>query len=127
MAIKWYNIVMVLFRNIAVFILAVIIATAGIPVRSVLVQPVKVECQDMAMKDCPDCPKKASQQEQHKDKCPGDIGCAACCASGGMNLATSVESPYLPVTETAAFVGFTNEAIIHSHNQTPEHPPKTLS
>jgi len=115
---------MIKLRNILTVLLAVAIATAGIPVQAGQGCCVGAKTQ-MMMKDCKDCLSKTGHQKNKS--CDGD--CVLGCSSlNSMNVfpATS-EIAVLFFTRTS-MIPFARDSALTSHfPQTQERPPKYLS
>lgn len=119
-------------RRIAIVLLSICIVAAGSPIQAVQHCPMasKMQAQQMAagMKDCPDCAEKSGNQEQHKNKCCGDVGCAVNCSSiMGMNMPTEVNTVLMPVTQSADAFHPSNDVVTSFFTQSQERPPKHLA
>jgi len=113
-------------RNILVAVLAVVVATAGVPVFAKTTCPMASETQQ-TIKDCPNCVEKSSNQAQH-NKCCGMVDCAISCSSSvSMNISTNMTAAFLPVIHAVDTVRPSDDAVISLSTKTQERPPKHLA
>jgi len=116
-----------IYKHILSIIVSVAIAAAGLPVYAGTGCSMNTGVYHM-MKDCPDCVEKSENQEQHKNKCCGDIGCAVNCSSAiSLNMPIGMNAVLMSVTLSAHTLHPANDAVMSFSLQTQERPPKHLS
>ncbi len=121
-------------KHIAMLMLSLSIAVAGLPAQAQQQCPMvaKMQMQQMDMKDMKDCKGciKATKQEQKKNGCCDDSGCnAKCSAMSGsitMNLPT-VKVEFAAISSQAPPLYSADATVASAHLNSQERPPKYLS
>ncbi len=122
------------FKHIAMLMLSLSIALAGLPAQAQQQCPMaaKMQMQQMDMKDMKDCKgcAKTTKQEQKKNGCCDDGMCNAKCSamSGGitMNLPT-VKAEFAAIGSQTFLLYSADATVASAHLNSQERPPKSLS
>ncbi len=118
---------MVKLKTILTVILTIAVAATGLPAYAGSGCAMKAGIHHM-MKDCPDCAGNSGNQEQHKNKCCGDVGCVVNCSSAmSANMPAGVNTTLIPVIHPAHTLHPSGDAVMSFSLQTQERPPKHLS
>lgn len=116
---------MMRLKAIIALIISLAVATAGLSAYADSYCTIKVGVNHM-IKDCPDCPEKTGNQEQHKNKYSGDVGCMVNCSSA-MNMPAGFNTALPLVTQPTDAFHLSDDAVTSFFIQTQERPPKHLA